>query len=229
MQLLEEIEIKVQQATDDSLGTVLRPLWVEALERIEADHRAEVGGQELAREIAVVMDAVVLATYRRVVDRASGAHALVALGGYGRCEMAPHSDVDLLFLCEKEQDKVPEFVSGVLNPLWDLGFEVGHSSRTLAESVQLAREDLESRTAMMDGRLLAGDETLFVEFQERLYKRVPKRTIADLDTWRRQRVAAWQSVQLLEPNIKESPGGLREMQVFDWALKAKAKSAHKEK
>ncbi len=224
MQLLEEIEIKVQQATDDSLGTVLRPLWVEALERIEADHRAEVGGQELAREIAVVMDAVVLATYRRVVDRASGAHALVALGGYGRCEMAPHSDVDLLFLCEKEQDKVPEFVSGVLNPLWDLGFEVGHSSRTLAESVQLAREDLESRTAMMDGRLLAGDETFFVEFQERLYKRVPKRTISDLDTWRRQRVAAWQSVQLLEPNIKESPGGLREMQVFDWALKAKAKT-----
>ena len=165
-----------------------------------------------------VVQAEDAAIYQRAVGQAQGAHALVALGGYGRSEMAPYSDVDLLFLFKKDQDKVPEFVSGVLNPLWDMGFEVGHSSRTLAEVAKFAREDLESCTAMMDGRLLAGDEALFAEFQQRLYKKVPKRTIGQLDAWRRQRIEARQSVQLLDPNVKESPGGLREMQIFDCQL-----------
>ena len=79
--------------------------------------------------------------------------------------MAPHSDVDLLFLFAKSQDKVARSSSGVFNPLWDLGFEVGHSSRTLDDVVRAVREDLESRTAMMDGRLLAGDAALFAQFQ----------------------------------------------------------------
>ncbi len=202
----------------------LRPLWQEALGQIEAEHQAGADGQSVARRIAEAMDAVVLSIYRRAMPQTTGPHALVALGGYGRCEMAPHSDVDLLFLFAKSQDKVPEVVAGVFNPLWDLGFEVGHSSRTLEEVVRAVREDLQSRTAMMDGRLLAGDAALFAQFQQRLYKRVPKRTVAELNRLRQQQLAARQSVQLLEPNVKESPGGLREIQMFEWALKAKAKA-----
>ena len=225
MGLSEDFAAKLVDAPAGPLGETLRPLWQEALARVEAEHCVGRGGADVARDIAVAMDAVVLAIYQRAVGQAQGAHALVALGGYGRSEMAPYSDVDLLFLFKKDQDKVPEFVSGVLNPLWDMGFEVGHSSRTLAEVAKFAREDLESCTAMMDGRLLAGDKALFAEFQQRLYKKVPKRTIGQLDAWRRQRIEARQSVQLLDPNVKESPGGLREMQVFEWALKAKAKSS----
>ena len=206
------------------MGEALRPLWSEALADIKAEHEAGADGQAVARRIAEAMDAVVLSIYRSAVPQTAGPHALVALGGYGRCEMAPHSDVDLLFLFAKSQDKVPEVVAGVFNPLWDLGFEVGHSSRTLDEVVRAVREDLESRTAMMDGRLLAGDAALFAQFQKQLYKRVPKRTITELNRLRQQRLEARQSVQLLEPNVKESPGGLREMQMFEWALKAKAKA-----
>lgn len=206
------------------LGKALRPLWREALAQVEAEHQAGADGQVVARWIAEAMDAVVLSIYRRATPQTAGPHALVALGGYGRCEMAPHSDVDLLFLFAKSQDKVPEAVAGVFNPLWDLGFEVGHSSRTMDDVVRAVREDLQSRTAMMDGRLLAGDAALFAQFQKRLYKRVPKRTVAELHRLRQQRLAARQSVQLLEPNVKESPGGLREMQMFEWALKAKVRA-----
>ena len=206
------------------MGEALRPLWSKAFADIKAEHEAGADGQTVARRIAEAMDAVVLSIYRSAMPQTTGPHALVALGGYGRCEMAPHSDVDLLFLFAKSQDKVPEVVAGVFNPLWDLGFEVGHSSRTLDEVVRAVREDLESRTAMMDGRLLAGDAALFAQFQQRLYKRVPKRTITELNRLRQQQLKARQSVQLLEPNVKESPGGLREIQMFEWALKAKAKA-----
>ena len=206
------------------MGESLQPLWQEALAQIEAEHQAGADGQTVARRIAEAMDAVVLSIYRSATPQTTGPHALVALGGYGRGEMAPHSDVDLLFLFAKSQDKVPQVVAGVFNPLWDLGFEVGHSSRTLDDVVRAVREDLESRTAMMDGRFLAGDAALFAQFQQRLYKRVPKRTVVELNRLRQQRLAARQSVQLLEPNVKESPGGLREMQMFEWALKAKAKA-----
>ena len=206
------------------MGEALQPLWQEALAQIEAEHQAGADGQTVARRIAEAMDAVVLSIYRSATPQTTGPHALVALGGYGRGEMAPHSDVDLLFLFAKSQDKVPQVVAGVFNPLWDLGFEVGHSSRTLDDVVRAVREDLESRTAMMDGRFLAGDAALFAQFQQRLYKRVPKRTVVELNRLRQQRLAARQSVQLLEPNVKESPGGLREMQMFEWALKAKAKA-----
>ena len=206
------------------MGESLQPLWREALAQIEAEHQAGADGQTVARRIAEAMDAVVLSIYQSAMPQTAGPHALVALGGYGRREMAPHSDVDLLFLFAKSQDKVPAVVAGVFNPLWDLGFEVGHSSRTLDDVVRAVREDLESRTAMMDGRFLAGDAALFAQFQQRLYKRVPKRTVVELNRLRQQRLAARQSVQLLEPNVKESPGGLREMQMFEWALKAKVKA-----
>ena len=224
MGFVETFADSLKEMPPAPMGEALQPLWQEALAQIEAEHQAGADGQTVARRIAEAMDAVVLSIYRSATPQTTGPHALVALGGYGRGEMAPHSDVDLLFLFAKSQDKVPAVVAGVFNPLWDLGFEVGHSSRTLDDVVRAVREDLESRTAMMDGRFLAGDAALFAQFQQRLYKRVPKRTVVELNRLRQQQLAARQSVQLLEPNVKESPGGLREMQMFEWALKAKAKA-----
>ena len=225
MGFVETFADSLKEMPSAPMGESLRPLWQEALAQIEAEHQAGADGQTVARRIAEAMDAVVLSIYQSAMPQTAGPHALVALGGYGRCEMAPHSDVDLLFLFAKSQDKVPEVVAGVFNPLWDLGFEVGHSSRTLDDVVRAVREDLESRTAMMDGRLLAGDAALFAQFQKRLYKRVPKRTVVELNRLRQQQREARQSVQLLEPNVKESPGGLREIQMFEWALKAKVKAS----
>ena len=198
-----------------------RRFWDARLATLAAAHGEGAGGLVTARAIADTTDTIVLDAYEAAAQCQDGRHhALLALGGYGRREMAPKSDVDLLFLFPRKRDKTPEFISGVLHPLWDLGFDIGHSSRTVTESTKLARDDLESLTAMLDARLLAGDEELFGTFQKRLFKQLPKRTAARLRKAHLKRGAHTGSVQLLEPNVKESPGGLREVQLLEWATKA---------
>ncbi|MBT6147655.1 MAG: [protein-PII] uridylyltransferase, partial [Gemmatimonadetes bacterium] len=182
-------------------------------------HKAGAKGLNTARANADTTDAIVLDAHAGAAEQSHGRHALLALGGYGRRRMAPRSDVDLLFLFGRESDKRPEFISGVLHPLWDVGFDIGNSSRTLSESVKMAREDLESCTAMLDGRLLAGDEALFAEFQARLLKQLPRAAASRLHKLHLSRGAHTGSVQLLEPNVKESPGGLREIHLLEWGLK----------
>ncbi len=214
----------VRAAGGRSLAEVVRASWRDQLEKVRGTHVAGADGMATARALAEVMDALVLQIYAEAGPPATP-HALVAVGGYGRQEMSPCSDVDLLFLFPKAKDKDALFISGVLRPLWDAGFnEVGHSSRTLAEVVEMSRQDLEARTAMMDGRLLAGDQELFARFQEKLYAKLPRQTVAALRQWHQDRSQAGGSVQLLEPNLKESPGGLRDLQVLDWALRARARS-----
>jgi len=224
MGLVEEMETQLTASPEISVTTALLDFWQARIGQVEQAHRDGEGGLEVARVIAEVMDAVVLGAYRSVLGRGSGTHALVAIGGFGRQEMAPYSDVDLLFLFGREKDKDPEFISGVLHPLWDLGLDVGHSSRTAAEAVRIGREDVESCTAMMDSRLLAGDPELFARFQQRFFKRLPRSVVGKLQKWRRLRLENRDSVQLLEPHLKESPGGLREVQTLEWALKVKAGS-----
>ena len=199
--------------------------WESRMEELSRAHKAGAGGLETAAGIAATADAVVLDAWE------SGAgphqevrHALAALGGYGRGEMAPHSDVDLLFLFGRKRDKKAELVAGVLHPLWDLGFDIGHSSRTLSECVEMSR-DLESCTAMLDARLLAGDAGLFADFRKRLLSRLPKGTAGRLRRLHLERGAHTGSVQLLEPNVKESPGGLREIHLLEWAVKARERTA----
>src|SRR5256885_1346116 len=95
--------------------------------------------------------------------------AVVALGGYGRRELAPFSDIDILFLRGEGADEdVRALVSRALALLWDSGHTVGHSFRTVGESVTIARDDLHSRTALAEARLLAGSPRLFARLVERL-------------------------------------------------------------
>jgi len=195
------------------------------MEQLAAAHRDGAGGLETATAIADTTDTIVLDAYTAALDRSDGQHALLALGGYGRQRMGPSSDVDLLFLFARERHKKPEFISGVLHPLWDVGFDIGHSSRTLSESTKMAREDLESCTAMLDARLLAGDTDLFADFQARLLKQLPKSAAGRLHKLHLARGAHAGSVQLLEPNVKESPGGLREIHLLEWGLKCELRQA----
>ena len=199
-----------------------RAFWESHKRELLALHRAGAGGLETARSICGGVDAIVLDMH----EHAAGEHslkgyALVALGGYGREEMSPYSDIDLLFLFGREGDKSTEFIAGVLHPLWDMGFEVGHSSRTPAESTNLARGDLKSCTAMMDARFLAGEREIFDELVARLFKQLPKGggLVNRLHQLQRERPSGSGSAQLLEPSVKESPGGLREIHLLEWALK----------
>ena len=198
---------------------VRRRFWDAELKRLLSEHRRGAAGIATAQAITDVVDVIVLDTHKTASTQ-DVPHALIALGGYGRQEMAPHSDVDLLFLFRRERDKAPDLITGVLHSLWDLGFDLGHASRTIDETVKMAKDDLESCTAMLDARLLAGDQDLFDVFRQRLLKQLPKSLPTRLRRLHVDRGGHAGSVQLLEPNVKTSPGGLRELHLLEWALKA---------
>ncbi|NKB71402.1 MAG: [protein-PII] uridylyltransferase [Candidatus Latescibacteria bacterium] len=216
--------VRAERPQDD-LGPVLKDFWILQSNRLK-EQRHDHQGVELAQSFAQLVDALVLALYKEFDASADlGPHALVAQGGYGRGEMAPFSDVDLLFLFKKK-NKAQPFVAAVLHPLWDLGFDIGHGTRTLGEVRDSVRQDLESCTAMMTSRLLAGDRDFFATYQTKLYKSIPKATVAQLQKWRQDRLEQKDSVQLLDPNIKESPGGLRDLDALQWALQARSGTAN---
>ncbi len=148
---------------------------------------------------------------------------LVALGGYGRREMAPYSDVDLMVLYRPDVVKVvPELVRQVLHPLWDVGFQVGHSVRTIQDCLSLGLSDVTVRTSVMEARFLAGNPQLFQQFRSRFVRKV---TTAGVDGYvdlkleerRREYEKFGETVYLLEPNVKKSKGGLRDLHVLQWA------------
>lgn len=147
--------------------------------------------------------------------------ALVALGGYGRGELSPRSDIDLLFLCNREGADSGT-VESVLYPLWDLGFDVGHALRTPRECGRIAGEDLTAATALMDARLLLGSRALLAEAQRlagigrpnsKEQRRWAAQLLAEVET-RRSRFG--EVSHLLEPHLKEGRGGLRDFQAARW-------------
>lgn len=155
--------------------------------------------------------------------------ALVANGGYGRGYLNPGSDLDLLFLLPKAAPKLSKkeraFVDAVLYPLWDLGFKVGHACRSIKECIVEGQSDSHTRTTLFDSRLLIGDVELFETFVARFRKEViEKKRDAFLDDRRKDladRYSAYSdTVFLQEPNVKESPGALRDYHNFLWVSDA---------
>ncbi len=146
---------------------------------------------------------------------------LVAVGGYGRGELHPYSDVDLLLLLADEQyDQAKDLVENFLRFLWDIGLEVGHSVRSLKDCVKEAKADLTIITNLLEARHLAGDESLFVRLNEKI--RAPrswapeKYSIGKLEEQDKRHAQYQDTAYSLEPNLKESPGGLRDLQMILW-------------
>ena len=220
----------------DDLAALRRLLKIET-ERLKFRHRAGLAGTEAARRRSDLVDQVVLLACRMAAERSdpflraelgvSGC-ALVALGGYGRRELAPGSDVDLLFLRHARSAGVKGFAGDVLHLLWDAGLSVGHSFRSVPECVDIARRDITARTAMVEARLVSGSAPLFAELVRNLDELVAKRAPATadyLDALARQfeeRHARFGgTVALQEPNVKESPGGLRDLHAVLWVARAR--------
>jgi [protein-PII] uridylyltransferase len=187
-------------------------------------------GDDVVDATTELVDGVIVGRYRTAARNGGEAlmtagfqHCcLVALGGYGRRELAPHSDVDLMFLFHPDAAKViPELVKQVLHPLWDSGFQVGHSVRTIQDCVDLGLTDLTVRTSMMEARFLAGSPELFQQFHARYVRKVVSRGFdAYLDQKVSERQREYQkfgeTVYLLEPNVKKSKGGLRDLHLLQW-------------
>jgi [protein-PII] uridylyltransferase len=159
-------------------------------------------------------------------------YAMIALGGYGREEQSVHSDVDILFLFEKEVPKAAEeLIQEIIYPLWDLGLEVGYATRTLKECISLAKMDPIVLTPILDARFICGMSILFSQLLDRLRQKVLKKGSRKIITWlvdqsRERHLHFGDSTYLLEPNLKEGQGGLRDYHTILWIGRIKLNIRH---
>jgi [protein-PII] uridylyltransferase len=151
--------------------------------------------------------------------------AVVATGGYGRGLMAPGSDIDLLFVLPYKQTAWGEsVVETILYCLWDMGLKVGHATRSIDECIRQAKADMTIRTAVLESRFLLGDRQLFDELMARFDKQVAQSTAAEFVTAKlaereERHRRSGQSRYLVEPNVKDGKGGLRDLHTLFWIAK----------
>jgi [protein-PII] uridylyltransferase len=163
--------------------------------------------------------------YRSSIPSASERMAVVATGGYGRGLMAPDSDIDLLFILPYKQTAWGEQVAeAILYCLWDMGLKVGHATRSVDESIRQARGDMTIRTAILETRFLTGDQPLYDELVARFDSEVVQGTAAEFVTAKlaereERHRRAGQSRYLVEPNVKDGKGGLRDLHTLFWIAK----------
>ncbi|HZT47725.1 MAG TPA: [protein-PII] uridylyltransferase [Hyphomicrobiaceae bacterium] len=211
------------------LKDLLRTARTEAARQLAADGKGRRCAEGLAafqdELIRLVFDYTVAHVYRATNPSDAERMAIIATGGYGRGLLAPYSDVDLLFLLPYKQTPWGEsVVEYMLYLLWDLGLKVGHATRTVEQSLKLSRADVTIRTALLDSRMILGDEGLFRELMGRFRREVVAGTarqfveakLAERDE-RHRRAGA--SRYRVEPNIKDGKGGLRDLHTLHWLAK----------
>jgi len=204
-----------------------------AARREEARLRLESGGRGLAcaHDLSRVEDVVIKALHGAIVHKlaAEGAnilpHAVVAVGGYGRGTLAPQSDIDLLFIAANPGDaKIKFIVESLLYVLWDLKQKVGHATRSVEDCIAQARADMTIRTSILEARFLSGDPALFETLRRRfdtqvVAKSAPEFVAAKLAERDKRIQRQGESRYLVEPNVKEGKGGLRDLNTLFWISK----------
>ncbi len=187
-------------------------------------------GHEIVKGHAFLIDQLIRVIYDHVTadlypapNRSKGERlTLLAVGGYGRGEMAPHSDVDIAFITPgKTTAWCEQVIEALLYYLWDLGLKVGHSSRSVDETMRMAKSDLTIRTALLEGRYLWGDQALNDKAAKRFWDEVVAGTEAQFvaeklaeRNARHKRMG--DSRYVVEPNVKDGKGGLRDLQTLYW-------------
>ncbi|MEP1110143.1 MAG: [protein-PII] uridylyltransferase, partial [Nitratireductor sp.] len=188
------------------------------------------GGTACAARLSHLMDEIIRALHGFAVSHvyasknpsAAEKMAIVAVGGYGRGTLAPGSDIDLLFLLPYKQTPWGEQVTEyVLYMLWDMGLKVGHATRNVDECVRLSRTDMTIRTAVLEARFLCGESPLFDELLHRFDTELMRRSggefvqakLAERDA---RHAKAGESRYLVEPNVKDGKGGLRDLHTLFW-------------
>lgn len=218
---------KARQCVVDLLRSALHAGREELSRRLAAKPSA---GHELVNGHAFLIDQLIRVLHDHVIgdlypiaNRSSGERlTLIAVGGYGRGEMAPHSDVDIAFITPgKPTPWCEQVIEALLYYLWDLGLKVGHSSRSLDDMVRMARSDLTIRTAILEGRYLWGDQDLYEQASQRFWSEVVPGSEAQFVSEklaernaRHKRMG--DSRYVVEPNVKDGKGGLRDLQTLYW-------------
>jgi [protein-PII] uridylyltransferase len=200
------------------------------VEALRARHLERGTGSEVCRSYAAHVDGLVSAlfSYKARELGCAGRVALAAVGGYGRGELNIRSDIDLLLVHKgRSSSAIEELTQQVLYVLWDTGLDLGFSLRSVDECIALARGDLKTMTALLDLRFLFGEREVYAALESRVSgelfrKRPAERFIEEKLEENRQRHGKYGgSVYLLEPNVKEGEGGLRDLHTARWIIKAR--------
>ncbi len=212
---------------------ILRQALAAGRDEVRRRFEAGAGGLAAAQALSYLIDQLVRVLHDDATEKVYPAPnptvserlTLVAVGGYGRAQLAPHSDVDLLFLLPYKQTPHGEqVVEHMLYMLWDLGLKVGHATRSVAECGRFARSDLTIRTALLEARYVWGEPQLFAELQRSYAAEVMagsarefvEQKLAERDA---RHVRMGDSRYVLEPNIKDGKGGLRDLHTLFWIAK----------
>ena len=202
--------------------------------RLKLLHRAGADGLEICQARAAILDTLISHLWDTAKKNLSAqaqkefpAIALVAIGGFGRAELNPHSDIDFMFLHDgqvamgKPLPYLAKMMDGVLYPLWDIGLKIGYSVRDLEDSVKVANTDMQSKTSLIEARRIIGSEALFAKLQKAVVNKCvtgyeDKYIVARLEDQASRRSKNGDSACMQEPNIKNGCGGLRDFQNLLW-------------
>jgi len=214
----------------DTAPLHLKGLLKRQREEIRSRHDGGALGGQIATTLTDLYDRVITAAYQMALEKVSASSrpamlenlALVAVGGYGRGDTAPFSDVDLLFLRSKKAGEAEQaVVNSLVRDLWDYGMKLSQSVRTPEDTINFARVDLPMRTSLTEARLLVGSQALFADLQRRNHRLIATTSLNKfidqvLEERRKEHQDYYATVNLLEPNIKKSPGGMRDVHLLRW-------------
>src|SRR5581483_3115734 len=223
----DQLVVEGKQRPTEVLATYKKFLKLEE-HRLRLKHQAGGGGRELCTRRGELVDVIlrhVFTTAENSVGQTKTSLALIALGGYGRGELNPFSDVDVMLLHGENDGKISPYVESmaeqILYLLWDIGFKVGHSTRSAKEALAQANRDMLTKTAMLESRFLAGERELAREFREQFRAKCVLGFEQEYVEMRMRDQEArhkkfGDSVYMQEPNIKNGCGGLRDYQNLLW-------------
>lgn len=212
----------------------LRAFYREESARIFEQFGETVLGRAITGGRSDAVEKLLLGLYAQQEQFHEPGYALVALGGFGRSALFPHSDIDLLFLCESERqrDRAKDPVRQVCQELWDSGLRVSPTTRTLDDCARFDPDNVEFTISLLDSRLLVGDEKLFATMHDRslpqLVARESGALVEGLTQVTRARHSRFGNTLFhLEPNVKDGPGGLRDFDVTRWLVIVAALASQK--
>ncbi|MDH4227328.1 MAG: [protein-PII] uridylyltransferase [Deltaproteobacteria bacterium] len=229
---MNSIEELLESATTEraALAGAIKKYLLEEETRLSAIHKESASGLSITRQYTKAVDSVLRALIEKLSKNATdaGSFAVTAIGGYGRGELNIRSDIDLMFLHRGTVSPGLEALSKeILYVLWDTGLDVAFSIRSSGECMALADTDTKTKTALLDLRFICGDASLFDEFYAESWKclfsgaNLARFFDEKTEEMRLRRSKYGGSVYILEPNVKEGEGGLRDAHTAFWLLKAK--------
>lgn len=209
---------KNSQHSPSPIVARVKSLLSEEGQAIRDAHFNGASGNEIVRRRTALVDRVLFKIHRHHAAT-SAMPAILAIGGYGRGELNPYSDIDIMLLCKDDSER--ECAPQLLYTLWDSGLDVGYSVRTVKECVSLAKQDIKIRTSLLESRLIAGDPVLYGSFSNAMQSDVFYWNVNSFITDKvSERLATRRkyggSIYLREPNIKECEGGLRDFHTALW-------------